>query len=55
MTTTTRACEACREILREGGYTVEELLEGEALDACPFCGLRTGVKICKIEKGERKR
>lgn len=49
-----KACEACREILREAGYTVTEK-DYELLDDCPFCGRRTGVKRCTIEKGERKR
>ena len=52
MKETAWACEGCREILREDGYTVTEKDGPEALDVCPFCGLRTGVKPCRIEKGE---
>lgn len=54
MTTSTRACGACRQILREGGYTVTEK-DYELLDDCLFCGRHTAVKRCTIEKGERKR
>ena len=54
MTKTVLACEGCREILREGGYTVTEK-DYELLDDCPFCGRHTAVKRCTIEKGEKEK
>lgn len=50
---TVKACEACREILKDAGYTVEEVRSRDTLDACEICGLRTGVKFCTIKKGEK--
>ena len=50
MKETVLACEACREILREGGYTVTEK-DYELLDDCSFCGLHTAVKRCMIDTG----
>ena len=51
MKETAWACEACREVLREGGYTVTEK-DYELLDDCAFCGRHTAVKRCTIEKGK---
>ena len=52
---TLRACRRCREELAAAGYQIVDLETTEALDECPFCGLRTGVKIVEIRKGEGKK
>jgi len=49
------ACHRCREELAAAGYQISEPESTEALDDCPFCGLRTGVKIVEIRKGEAKK
>lgn len=53
MTATLKACRACREILKDSGYTVTVNTGTEALDTCEICGLRTGVHIIEIRKGEK--